>query len=103
MVSRKHPHLCASAAQPLLLAAAGGLRARRRRFRPATSAVRLGDAVLRPVRSRRTRPPASSPIGTDNPAYEPWFTDNKPDNGKGFESAVAYAVAEQARLRQRTT
>ncbi|MEV6301784.1 ABC transporter substrate-binding protein [Actinoplanes sp. NPDC051861] len=34
-------------------------------------------------------------IGTDNPAYEPWFSDNKPDNGKGFESAVAYAVAER--------
>ncbi len=34
-------------------------------------------------------------IGTDNPAYEPWFSDNKPDNGKGFESAVAYQVAER--------
>jgi polar amino acid transport system substrate-binding protein len=32
-------------------------------------------------------------IGTDNPVYEPWFSDNKPANGKGFESAVAYAVA----------
>ena len=34
-------------------------------------------------------------IGTDNPAYEPWFSDNKPGNGKGFESAVAYQVAER--------
>jgi polar amino acid transport system substrate-binding protein len=34
-------------------------------------------------------------IGTDNPAYEPWFSDNKPSNGKGFESAVAYQVAER--------
>ena len=34
-------------------------------------------------------------IGTDNPAYEPWFKDNKPGNGKGFESAVAYQVAER--------
>ncbi|MFI1992699.1 ABC transporter substrate-binding protein [Actinoplanes sp. NPDC020271] len=34
-------------------------------------------------------------IGTDNPAYEPWFKDNKPDNGQGFESAVAYKVAER--------
>ena len=32
-------------------------------------------------------------IGTDNPAYSPWFLDNDPKNGKGFESAVAYAVA----------
>ncbi|MBC7462654.1 MAG: amino acid ABC transporter substrate-binding protein [Actinobacteria bacterium] len=34
-------------------------------------------------------------IGTDNPAYSPWFEDNTPSNGKGFESAVAYAVAKQ--------
>lgn len=34
-------------------------------------------------------------IGTDSPAYEPWFSDNDPSNGKGFESAVAYAVADQ--------
>jgi polar amino acid transport system substrate-binding protein len=34
-------------------------------------------------------------VGTDNPAYEPWFSDNKPANGKGFESAVAYQVAER--------
>ncbi len=34
-------------------------------------------------------------VGTDSPAYEPWFTDDDPANGKGYESAVAYAVAEQ--------
>ncbi|MER6959103.1 ABC transporter substrate-binding protein [Streptomyces sp. NPDC000618] len=34
-------------------------------------------------------------IGTDEPAYEPWFKDDKPANGEGFESAVAYAVAKQ--------
>lgn len=32
-------------------------------------------------------------IGTDDPAYEPWFATDEPSNGKGFESAVAYAVA----------
>ncbi|MFF4955889.1 ABC transporter substrate-binding protein [Streptomyces sp. NPDC001222] len=32
-------------------------------------------------------------IATDEPAYEPWFKDDKPSDGKGFESAVAYAVA----------
>jgi len=32
-------------------------------------------------------------IGTDKPAYEPWFSGDDPTNGKGFESAVAYAVA----------
>ncbi|MCB0906869.1 MAG: amino acid ABC transporter substrate-binding protein, partial [Nocardioidaceae bacterium] len=34
-------------------------------------------------------------IGTDSPAYDPWFSKNDPTNGKGYESAVAYAVAEQ--------
>lgn len=34
-------------------------------------------------------------VGTDTPAYAPWFSGNDPSNGKGFESAVAYAVADQ--------
>lgn len=34
-------------------------------------------------------------FGTDQPAYPPWFVDDDPANGKGFESAVAYAVAGQ--------
>jgi polar amino acid transport system substrate-binding protein len=34
-------------------------------------------------------------IGTDSPAYPPYFEKNDPSNGKGFESAVAYAVAEE--------
>ena len=34
-------------------------------------------------------------VATDKPAYPPWFSDNDPANGKGYESAVAYAVAAQ--------
>jgi polar amino acid transport system substrate-binding protein len=34
-------------------------------------------------------------VGTDKPAYPPWFSSNDPSNGKGYESAVAYAVAAQ--------
>ena len=42
-------------------------------------------------------------VGTDNPAYPPWFGGNEkapwkisdPRSGKGYESAVAYAVAKQ--------
>jgi len=34
-------------------------------------------------------------VGTDQPAYPPWFVSNNPANGKGYESAVAYAVAAQ--------
>jgi polar amino acid transport system substrate-binding protein len=34
-------------------------------------------------------------IATDKPAYPPYFEDDDPANGKGFESAVAYAIADQ--------
>ncbi len=34
-------------------------------------------------------------VGTDSPAYEPWFVDNDPTNGEGYESAVAYEVADR--------
>ena len=37
-------------------------------------------------------------FGTDQPAYPPWFVDDDPANGKGFESAVAYAVADKLGL-----
>ncbi|MFZ1578402.1 MAG: ABC transporter substrate-binding protein [Nostocoides sp.] len=43
--------------------------------------------------SLATRVQGTLTIGTDNPAYEPWFSDNDPANGKGYESAVAYAIA----------
>ncbi len=39
--------------------------------------------------------PGQLTVATDSPAYEPWFVDNDPTNGQGYESAVAYAVAEQ--------
>jgi polar amino acid transport system substrate-binding protein len=35
-------------------------------------------------------------VATDKPAYPPWFdANNNPADGKGYESAVAYAVARQ--------
>lgn len=34
-------------------------------------------------------------VGTDKPAFPPYVIDDDPSNGKGFESAVAYAVADQ--------
>ena len=34
-------------------------------------------------------------VATDQPAYPPYFEDEDPTNGKGFESAVAYAIGEQ--------
>lgn len=49
--------------------------------------------------------PGQLTVGTDNPAFPPWFEGGTPDGspweindpstGEGFESAVAYAVAER--------
>ncbi len=39
--------------------------------------------------------PGTLTIATDNPAYPPWFVDNDPTNGKGYESAVAFAIADK--------
>ncbi|MER7973090.1 MULTISPECIES: ABC transporter substrate-binding protein [unclassified Streptomyces] len=42
-----------------------------------------------------TRTAGKLTIATDEPAYAPWFKDDKPANGEGYESAVAYAVAKR--------
>ena len=51
-----------------------------------------------------TRTPGTLTVGTDNPAFPPYFSDatqtegwefGDPTNGQGFESAIAYALAEQ--------
>jgi polar amino acid transport system substrate-binding protein len=39
--------------------------------------------------------PGQLTVGTDKPAFPPYFVDDDPTNGKGFESAVAYAVAKE--------
>jgi polar amino acid transport system substrate-binding protein len=43
----------------------------------------------------RTHTAGRLTVATDSPAYGPWFSDDKPRNGKGFESAVAFAVAKE--------
>jgi polar amino acid transport system substrate-binding protein len=51
-----------------------------------------------------TKTPGTITVGTDNPAFPPYFSDatqtdpwefGDPTNGEGFESAIAYALAEQ--------
>jgi len=39
--------------------------------------------------------PGKITIATGDPAYFPYVIDNKPQSGKGFEAAVAYAIADQ--------
>ncbi len=61
---------------------------------PASSGSAAGIAGCTPD-SLKTQSAGTLTVATDDPAYEPWFSDNDPSNGKGFESAVAYAVADK--------
>ncbi|MBG0826936.1 amino acid ABC transporter substrate-binding protein [Planomonospora sp. ID67723] len=67
---------------------------------PTTQASPSGPAgSSAPAACAKDRLPLKTPgkltVGTDKPAYEPWFKDDNPASGEGFESAVAYAVAAQ--------
>ncbi len=81
-------------------AAPGGVIARHSAGRPALAADRAVSTAPYPslatCRGRvkhQTYQSGVLTVATDNPAYAPWFEHNTPSNGKGFESAVAYAVA----------
>ncbi len=39
--------------------------------------------------------PGTLTVGTDDPAFPPWVLKNDPASGKGYESAVAYEVADR--------
>jgi polar amino acid transport system substrate-binding protein len=39
-------------------------------------------------------------VATDDPVYTPWFVNNTPTNGKGYESAVAYAIASELGIKR---
>ena len=54
-----------------------------------------GSGAVREGQRWPCRRPGTLTVGTDKPAYPPYFEDDDPTNGKGFESAVAYAVAKQ--------
>jgi polar amino acid transport system substrate-binding protein len=45
--------------------------------------------------SLKTQTPGTLTVATDKPAFPPYFEDNDPKNGRGFESALAYAVAQK--------
>lgn len=45
--------------------------------------------------SLRTLAAGKLTVATGQPAYSPWVEDDKPQSGRGFESAVTYAVAKQ--------
>ena len=42
-----------------------------------------------------TLSPGTLTIGTDQPVYPPWYLDDDPASGQGFEGSVAYAIADR--------
>ncbi len=65
---------------------------------PRAGAVSVYATPSVPVCTKQTvvtRTPGRLTIGTGDPAAAPWFSKNRPENGNGFESAVAYAVADR--------
>jgi polar amino acid transport system substrate-binding protein len=64
---------------------------------PATSAASTSGAAASACTKQtlKTQTPGTLTVATDKPAFPPYFADNDPKNGKGFESAVAYAVAQK--------
>lgn len=58
----------------------------------ATANVSLEDCQAEELETVRS---GQLTVATDKPAFPPYFIDDDPTNGQGFESAVAYAIAEQ--------
>ena len=74
----------------------------------ASASASATDAAACAPESMQTKSAGTFTIGTDNPAFPPYFDPPKkseqatdpwefgdPTNGRGFESAIAYALAEQ--------
>ena len=70
----------------------------------ASASASASEAAACDMADLPTKAPGVLTVGTDNPAFPPYFSDatqtdpwefGDPTNGEGFESAVAYALAEQ--------
>jgi polar amino acid transport system substrate-binding protein len=60
-----------------------------------TASANAAASCSKAAISKHLYAPGVLTVGTDKPVYPPWFESNNPANGKGYESAVAYAVAHQ--------
>jgi polar amino acid transport system substrate-binding protein len=65
---------------------------------PAAQSTPTAEAASCEPDQLALKQPGTLTVGTDKPAFPPYFEDDDPTNGKGFESAVAYAVADQLGL-----
>ena len=59
------------------------------------SVALAGGAYAQSCADGKTITEGKLTIATGNPAYYPWVHDDAPEAGKGFEAAVAYAVADK--------
>jgi polar amino acid transport system substrate-binding protein len=78
--------VCLAALSALLVAACGSPK------KVSTQTAAASAATCTPAKLQ-THTKGTLTVATDSPAYPPYFEHNKPSNGQGFESAVAYAVA----------
>jgi polar amino acid transport system substrate-binding protein len=78
--------ICLAALSALLVAACGSPK------KVSTQTSAASAATCTPAKLK-THTKGTLTVATDSPAYPPYFEHNKPSNGQGFESAVAYAVA----------
>lgn len=94
-ISRHLPRACAALVAGLALAACGSSSKPSASSASSTSSTRASGASAAACTPSSLKLHSSGvlTVATDSPAYPPYFADNKPANGKGFESAVAYAVA----------
>ncbi len=81
------------ASVPVVLLAALALGACGSSKKSPSSSASTGGAAACKKGSLALLTPGTLTVGTDKPAYPPYFENNDPTNGKGFESAVAYAIA----------
>jgi len=88
VISLRHQSILAAAAA-LALAALAGCGGSSNDSSTATTAANCKAGQL------QTYAQGELTVATDEPAYPPYFEDDDPSNGKGFESAVAYAIADQ--------
>jgi polar amino acid transport system substrate-binding protein len=79
---------CVAALSALLVAACGSPK----KVSTQTAAASASATTCTPAKLQ-THTKGTLTVATDSPAYPPYFEHNKPSNGQGFESAVAYAVA----------
>ena len=89
------PLVAISLAATVLLTACGAPRDEEDAATDTTTSEETAEAASCDKESLETLSDSVLTVGTDSPAYEPWFVDDDPTNGEGYESAVAYAVAEQ--------